>query len=115
LRKREQEGRKSRPQNNGGVPQAEQENSTSTTNVSLAGLEGRLQLTEEYLRSLEAKAKIKLNELKLEKLLDAAKADFSSYINTLFGSHRHQHLSWPQTFTGKFLMRENTRLPLPIR
>ena len=58
----------------------------------MAGLEGKLQLTEDYLRSLESKAKIKLNELKIQKLFDSAKSDFSSYIGTLYGSHRHRHV-----------------------
>lgn len=55
------------------------------------GIEGRMQLTEEYLASLEGKARIKLNELKKEKLLDKTKADFAAYTKTLFDSGRQQH------------------------
>ncbi len=82
--------------NNGGVPQADQpaegDGGGGSSAANMAGLEGKLQLTEEYLHSLEAKAKIKLNELKIQKLFDLAKSDFSSYIGTLYGSHRHQHV-----------------------
>jgi hypothetical protein len=60
--------------------------------VSMAGLEGKIRLTEEYLKSLEAKARIKLNEMRMEKLVDQAKADFASYISTLGKSGRHYHV-----------------------
>lgn len=85
-------GKKNSQANNGGVPQAEQPPGGGGGSGGLAGLEGKLQLTEEYLRSLEAKARIKLNELKIQKLFDSAKSDFSSYVATLYGSHRHQHV-----------------------
>ncbi len=55
------------------------------------GIDGRMQLTEEYLNSLEAKARIKLNELKAAKLLDKTKADFADYTKTLYQSGRQQH------------------------
>ena len=95
-RPRENEGKgNSRRQNNGGVPQAEPPpggGDAAPAASSMAGLEGKLQLTEDYLRSLEAKARIKLNELKAQKLFDSAKSDFAGYINTLYGSRRHQHV-----------------------
>lgn len=53
---------------------------------------GKLELTEEYLKSLEAKAKIKMNELKAEKLFEQAKTDFADYITTLFQTGRHRHV-----------------------
>jgi tetratricopeptide (TPR) repeat protein len=53
---------------------------------------GKLQLTEEYLHSLELKAKIKMNELKAEKLFDKAKNDFAEYITTLYYSGRQRHV-----------------------
>jgi tetratricopeptide (TPR) repeat protein len=53
---------------------------------------GKVQLTEEYLRTLEAKARIKMNELKSEKLFDQAKTDFADYITTLYESGRHLHV-----------------------
>lgn len=68
---------------------------------SVSGLEGKLQLTEEYLRSLELKAKIKLNELKQEKLLEQAKSDFSEYIATLFNSGRLNHVVLAADFYRK--------------
>ena len=64
---------------------------------------GKLQLTQEYLESLSAQAKIKLNELKVDKLFDQAKQDFADYITTLYKSGRYQHVLiaadfWRQIF-----------------
>lgn len=96
MRRKETEGRRpptGAKQNNGGVPSALPGGDTgSAAAPSASGLEGKLQLTEQYLQSLEAKARIKLNELKLEKLLDTAKGDFAKYIGTLSGSRRHIHV-----------------------
>lgn len=92
LRKSQSTGGKRSYSNNGGVPQADNPNGGDTSGASVGDLAGKLQLTEDYLKSLEAKAKIKLNELKIQKLFDAAKQDFASYIGTLYGSHRHQHV-----------------------
>lgn len=85
---------------NGGVPQVPPEAGTAPSQ-SIAGLEGKLQLTEEYLRSLELKTKIKLNELKQEKLLEGAKADFAEYITTLFQSGRLSHVVLAADFYRK--------------
>lgn len=95
LKRKETEGRRVNPPkaNNGGVPSAnDASNGGGVGTPSVAGLEGKLQLTEQYLQSLEAKARIKLNDLKLERLLDTSKADFAKYIDTLFGSHRQLHV-----------------------
>ncbi len=62
------------------------------THRVLAGLEGSSALREEYLKSLELKAKIKVNELKQQKLLDQAKADFAEYITTLYEAGRFNHV-----------------------
>ena len=64
---------------------------------------GKLQLTQEYLDSLSAQAKIKLNELKVDRLFDQAKQDFADYITTLYKSGRYQHVLiaanfWRQVF-----------------
>jgi len=84
---------------NGGVPQMP--TGGEAPQGSISGLEGKLQLTEEYLRSLELKAKIKLNELKQEKLLDQAKKDFAEYISTLFNSGRFNHVVLAADFYRK--------------
>lgn len=78
------------PQDGGNAPQP-----------SVAGLEGKLQLTEEYLRSLELKARIKLNELKQEKLLEQAKTNFSEYISALYNSGRLNHVVLAADFYRK--------------
>lgn len=41
---------------------------------------------------MESKAKIKINELKAEKLFEQAKTDFADYISTLFHTGRHRHV-----------------------
>jgi hypothetical protein len=79
------------PQGNGVLPQAPQD-APAANPQSVAGLEGKLRLTEEYLKSLELKAKIKVNELKQQKLLDQAKADFAEYITTLYEAGRFNHV-----------------------
>ena len=99
-------GKKSSPGNspsNGNVPMALPDTSDhkAPPQASVAGLEGKLQLTEEYLRSLELKAKIKLNELKQEKLLEQAKKDFSEYVSTLFNSGRLNHVVLAADFYRK--------------
>lgn len=86
---------------NGGVPQMPQDGGGGAAPASVTGLEGKLQLTEEYLRSLELKAKIKLNELKQEKLLEQAKTDFSVYISTLYDSGRLNHVVLAADFYRK--------------
>lgn len=92
---------------NGGVPQMpSQDGSGNTPQASVAGLEGKLQLTEEYLRSLELKAKIKLNELKQEQLLEQAKTNFSEYISTLYNSGRLNHVVLAADFYRKIFEEE---------
>ncbi|MDR0532750.1 MAG: hypothetical protein LBH01_02230 [Verrucomicrobiales bacterium] len=88
-------GNNSRPnQNNGGVPMANQgtDSGGGGGSPSVDTVMGKLQLTEEYLTSLELKAKIKMNELKAEKLFDKAKNDFADYITTLYQSGRQRHV-----------------------
>lgn len=99
LHRQETQGRNgknqpSKPANNGGVPSANgsDDGSNLPTMPSTQGLDGRLRLTEEYLRALEARARIKLNELKAQKLFEKAKTDFADYTQTLFKSGRHQHV-----------------------
>ncbi len=99
-RRDQQQGGQQQNLPNGGVPMAPTGGGT-TVQPSVAGLEGKLQLTEEYLRSLELKAKIKLNEFRQEKLVEQAKADFSEYISTLFDSGRLNHVVLAADFYRK--------------
>jgi len=78
---------------NGGVPQVNPNSDTTLTPPpDVSGVMGRLELTDQYLDSLQAKAKIKLNEMKAEKLMDKAKNDFGDYITTLFQSGCYRHV-----------------------
>ena len=86
----------------GGVPQMPQGGGDSQSPSSMTpNLQGKLQLTEEYLRSLELKAKIKINELKQEKLLEQAKTNFAEYITTLYSSGRLNHVVLAADFYRK--------------
>lgn len=94
------------PSPNGGALQAPTSGSDNSPTMGAPPsdqLLGKLQLTQEYLDSLAAQGKIKLNELKIEKLFDQAKQDFADYITTLYKSGRYQHVLiaadfWRQIF-----------------
>jgi hypothetical protein len=93
---------------NGGVPMAGNDGGGGAPqSASVSGLEGRLELTEEYLNGLESRARIKVNELKAEKLLDKAKADFAGYIKTLYATGRYQHVVLAADFYRKIFDEDN--------
>jgi len=52
---------------------------------------GTLRMTEEYFKSLDSKARIKLNELKIDNIKSKARNDLVDYISTLYKSHRYAH------------------------
>ena len=55
-------------------------------------LQRKMELTDEYLKSLEARANIKLNEIKEHKMDADDQADFAEYIKLLYNSHRYYHV-----------------------
>jgi hypothetical protein len=57
-----------------------------------SSLQGKLEMTGEYLNLLESRAKIKLNEIRANKMSDQDRMDFSDYIKTLYISHRYYHV-----------------------
>jgi hypothetical protein len=57
-----------------------------------SALQGKLEMTSEYLNLLEARAKIKLNEIRENKMSDQDRMDFSDYIKTLYDNHRYYHV-----------------------
>jgi len=57
-----------------------------------SALQGKMEMTSEYLNLLEARFKIKLNEVKENKMSDQDRMDFSDYIRTLYKSHRYYHV-----------------------
>ena len=52
---------------------------------------GRLQLTEEYFKSLDSRARMKLNEKEIEEIEKKARKDFLDFIGVLFEAQRHHH------------------------
>jgi hypothetical protein len=57
-----------------------------------SSLQGKMEMGAEYLNLLEARAKIKLNEIRENKMSDQDRMDFSDYIKTLYSSHRYYHV-----------------------
>jgi hypothetical protein len=55
-------------------------------------LQNKMTLTDDYLKLLEARAKIKLNEIKENRMDDEGRTDFANYIKELFTSHRYYHV-----------------------
>lgn len=66
--------------------------STQSSGDMVSSIGGKIRLTEEYLRTLEAKARIKMNEMRVSALDEKAKENFANYINTLFNSKRYLHV-----------------------
>ena len=52
---------------------------------------GALRMTEEYFKSLDSKARIKLNEIKVQNIKSKARTDLVEYITTLYKSKRYAH------------------------
>ena len=57
-----------------------------------SSLQGKMEMTSEYLNLLEARFKIKLNEIKANKMSDQDRENFGDYIRTLYKSHRYYHV-----------------------
>ena len=57
-----------------------------------SALQGKLDMTSEYLTLLESRFKIKLNEIKANKMDDQDRMDFADYIKTLYSDHRYYHV-----------------------
>jgi len=57
-----------------------------------AALQNKMEMTAEYLNLLETRAKIKINEIRENKMSDQDRMDFADYITTLYKSHRYYHV-----------------------
>lgn len=69
----------------------DQKNPLPTMADATKAAPGSLRLTEEYFKSLDSKARVKLNELKIDNIKTKAKADLVDYITTLYKSRRYGH------------------------
>lgn len=90
-----QQGGNHQGASNGGAPQLNQ------TGINADGpqnppdpstLMGKMELTDEYLRSLESRARIKVNELKAQQLLDQVKKEFADYVTSLYNDGFYTHV-----------------------
>lgn len=77
---------------NGGVPSAAPSAPDMSSAPNMQNLLGKMQLTDEYLRGMELKAKMKMNEMQAQKTFEKAKADFGEYISTLYKGGRFRHV-----------------------
>ena len=57
-----------------------------------SSMQGKMELTAEYLNLLEDRYKIKLNELRENNMDDQERKDFADYIKMLFVTHRYYHV-----------------------
>ncbi len=57
-----------------------------------SALQGKMDMTTEYLTLLESRFKIKMNEIKANKMDDQDRMDFADYIKTLYSDHRYYHV-----------------------
>ncbi len=56
-----------------------------------AALAGTMRITEQYFRAVDAKARIKLNEVQISNLETKAKSDLAEYVATLLSAKRYLH------------------------
>lgn len=63
----------------------------SVVSSGASALPGTLRMTEEYFKSLDSKARIKLNEVKMANIRSKARTDLVEYITTLYKSKRYGH------------------------
>jgi hypothetical protein len=57
-----------------------------------SSLQRKMELTDEYLSTLESRANIRLNQIKEHKMDQQDQQDFASYIKALFDSHRYMQV-----------------------
>lgn len=58
---------------------------------AVSSVMGRLQLSEEYFKSLDSRARVRLNEREMEQIEKQARTDFQQYIGVLYEGQRHHH------------------------
>jgi hypothetical protein len=64
----------------------------AATPVMGTALQGKMEMTAEWLNGLEARFKVKMNEIKENKISDEDRESFSDYIRTLYENHRYYHV-----------------------
>lgn len=57
-----------------------------------SALQRKMELTDEYLKQMEARYKISMNEMRANKMSDQVRSDFSDYIRMLYSTHRYYHV-----------------------
>jgi len=78
-----------------GTDNQSQSSSATDMNVmapDLSGAMGKMRLSEQYMQSVEAKTRMKLNEVEMDQLETRNQNDFSAYIKSLFAAGRYRHV-----------------------
>jgi hypothetical protein len=103
----DQQGQKQKPSTSGSTASSTNSNATnSVTDPTIdpaaaeaalmptlgSNLQGKMEMTTEYLNLLEARFKIKLNEIRENKMSDQDRMDFADYIKMLYKTHRYYHV-----------------------
>lgn len=75
-----------------GGGQSSSETDMNVMAPDLSGAMGKMRLSEEYMKSVEAKTRMKVNEVEMEQLESRNRSDFSAYIKALFSAGRYRHV-----------------------
>jgi hypothetical protein len=81
----EQKGNANKNQNSAFLPNPE------VSQQAVSSVMGRLQLSEEYFRSLDSRARSRLNEKEIEQIEAKTRKDFQQFIGVLYEGQRHHH------------------------
>lgn len=57
-----------------------------------SSMAGKMRVTDEYLQSLDGKARLKFNDIRMKSINEKAKSEFADYISTLYSSGRLLHV-----------------------
>jgi hypothetical protein len=79
------------PADNGASNEGNESSVADAAGGAGAAMAGKMRMTDEFLQSLDGKARLKLNEIKIKGINDKAKTEFATYISTLYKSGRLLH------------------------
>jgi len=81
----QQKGNANNNQNSAFLPNPE------VSQQAVSSVMGRLQLSEEYFRSLDSRARSRLNEKEIDQIEAKTRRDFQEFIGVLYEGQRHHH------------------------
>lgn len=75
--------------------------------LTLGGVGGKLELSNEYMKILDAKTQMKLNDFRVNYISDQGRSDFASYIGTLFSGHHYDQVILAANFYRRLFHEDN--------